>query len=93
MINEYVGPMNKIVGVNLTDTKDNWVNLVVTFNAANYNVCAKIFRENSKYGLNDGRISKLDISLGGVKIYNFDRGLDFDNAPKEVLDLVLKAFT
>lgn len=48
-------------------------------------------------GINSGRISKLQIRLWsdgkkGEVVYNYDRGLDFDNCPADVLAHILKKF-
>ena len=44
-----------------------------------YNYWVKHYEEESMYGINEGKISKMTIRKGGVEFYNFDRGLDFDN--------------
>ena len=44
-----------------------------------YEYWVKHFEEGSDYGINEGRISKLTIRKDGKEIYNYDRGLDFDN--------------
>jgi len=44
-----------------------------------YNYCAKVYDLPSEvYGINEGRISKLEIRKDGRILYNYDRGLDFD---------------
>ena len=48
---------------------------------------AQIFDELSRFGIDDGRVSRLVISKTGEwkglsgSLYNFDRGLDFDETP------------
>lgn len=37
---------------------------------------AKVYDEGSKYGIGGGRISKLQIKMHGVEVYNYDRGED-----------------
>lgn len=54
---------------------------------AGYRANAKVFDEGSTYGINEGRISKLEIFNGKTRVYNYDRGLDFDE-----LDATGKAF-
>ena len=45
-----------------------------------YSYCVKSYEEGSRFGINgDGRISKLEIRKDGKILYNYDRGLDFDN--------------
>lgn len=59
---------------------------------------AKVYDEPSQYGINNGRISKLVISKGdsfegmSETIYNYSRGLDFDETPSGLLQKVLLAF-
>ena len=45
-----------------------------TENGASY--CAKVYEQGSRYGIGGGRISKLQIKIHGVEIYNYDRGED-----------------
>lgn len=45
-----------------------------TANGAEY--CAKVYEQGSRYGIGGGRISKLQIKMHGVEIYNYDRGED-----------------
>jgi hypothetical protein len=60
---------------------------------------AKVYDEPSSYGIKGGRVSKLCISATdhweGLDncVYNYDRGLDFNKAPKGLLTKVLKAAT
>ena len=48
-----------------------------------YAICFKHFEEGSQYGINEGRISKLEIRKDGKILYNYDRGLDFDSLDKD----------
>jgi len=42
--------------------------------------CAKVFQEKSRFGINNGRVSKLSIMGSNNKIiYNYDRGIDIDS--------------
>jgi len=53
----------------------------------------KYYEKGSRYGINKGRDSKLWICKNGTELYNYDRGLDFDNLDsegKEVYELILK---
>lgn len=62
-------------------------------------VQAKVYDEPSMYGINDGRVSKLSISKTSKRdpnqnyfeqmCYNYDRGLDFDDAPKGLVDKIV----
>lgn len=62
-------------------------------------VRAKVYNLPSKFGINDGRVSKLAIGktdqvLQGQNFfdqicYNYDRGLDFNKAPKGLLKKVV----
>jgi len=56
---------------------------------------AKVFDTGSEYGIDNGRISKLQICKGdrwdhNTNIYNYDRGLDFDECPAGVLKMVME---
>ena len=44
-----------------------------------YQYWVKHFENGSDYGIGKGRISKLSIRKDGKEIYNYDRGLNFDN--------------
>ena len=62
-------------------------------------VLAKVYDEPSTYGINNGRVSKLAISKTDKRdptkayfpqiCFNYDRGLDFDNAPAGLVDKVV----
>ncbi|UUV46894.1 hypothetical protein [Bacillus phage vB_BanS-Thrax4] len=62
------------------EKNDNWVNGLV--NDGEFYFEAKLFEEGSIHGINEGRVSKLSISIGdswtGFKtcITNYDRGWD-----------------
>jgi hypothetical protein len=43
-----------------------------------YRYCMKRYETGSMYGVNEGRISKLEIRKGSTVLYRFERGLDFD---------------
>ena len=44
-----------------------------------YKYEVKHYSEGSQYGIEEGKISKLSIRKNGEWVYNYDRGLDFDN--------------
>lgn len=64
-------------------------------------VQAKIYDEPSKYGVNGGRVSKICIGKTDHFIpiqnsdfydqmcYNYDRGLDFDEAPPGLVNKII----
>jgi hypothetical protein len=59
-----------------------------------YKYWAKVYDEGSEFGINGGRISKLQIRKRGENhdLYNYDRGLDVPPANDEVaavLDIIL----
>ena len=39
---------------------------------------AKVYDEPSEYGINEGRISKLQIKIDGVAVAEYDRGWDLE---------------
>lgn len=45
---------------------------------------AKVYAESSEYGINEGRISKLDISKTGECLCRYDRGWDILPEGEEV---------
>ena len=60
-----------------------------------YKYEVKHYEEGSQYGINEGRVSKLSIRKDGKWVYNYDRGLDFDNldeAGKAVYAEILKQY-
>lgn len=55
----------------------------------------KHFDEPSFYGINEGRISKLEIRQNGRCVYNYDRELDIEPQTKEAeeaLFILIKKF-
>lgn len=55
---------------------------------------AKVYDTGSDFGIEGGRISKLNICKGerweaSLQVYNYDRGLDFDICPVDVLTDVM----
>jgi hypothetical protein len=43
----------------------------------------KYYETASEYGINRGKISKMSIRKDGKEIYNYERGLDFDDLDAE----------
>ena len=43
----------------------------------------KVYDEPSKFGINNGKISKLQLKQNGEIVANYDRGWDIYPAPKE----------
>jgi hypothetical protein len=78
-----------------------WRNGKIIHKLIEYWYQAKVYDSGSKFGINDGRVSKLSIyqvsgyedKRHGKMIYNYDRGLDFDRCPAEVLAAVLDAYS
>jgi hypothetical protein len=59
-----------------------------------YEYCAKVYDTGSEYGIDGGRVSKLQIKRGGTEIVAYDRGWDVEpvdygaeQALQHVLDL------
>jgi hypothetical protein len=53
---------------------------------------AKVYVGGSQFGINGGPVSKLSIyenKKGGNEVYNYERGLDFDRCPPDVLAAIL----
>ncbi len=58
-----------------------------------YRWYAKVYDVGSGWGIDGGRVSKLSISdSGDTEVYNYDRGLDFDNAPAGLVAKILALF-
>ncbi len=59
-----------------------------------YEYEAKVYDTGSKYGIDNGRVSKLWIQdpLTKIVVYSYDRGLDFDNAPVGLVDKILALY-
>lgn len=72
-----------------------WITAVIE----NRWVQAKVYDEPSDYGINNGRVSKLvvgktssrnpNVNFFKQMCYNYDRGLDFDKAPKGLIDKIV----
>jgi len=60
-----------------------------------YEFLVKHFENGSEYGIDEGRISKLEIRKGGKPLVNYDR--DWDKKPKDaevkaVYEIILKRY-
>ena len=69
-----------------------WKEAIIENKGKEYKVTFKQFEEDSVFGINGGRISKLTINKGKEKVANYDRGWDIeptDEDTKEVLELLL----
>lgn len=75
---------------------ENWVSGVI--NDGEYSFSSKLFDKGSIFGIDDGRVSKLAISIGSkwtgweACIVNYDRGWDIEPESakdKEVFDAVM----
>lgn len=56
---------------------------------------AKIYDEPSMFGIEEGRISKLNLRQDGKEVYNYDRGLDLPPQTPEAeiaLAILLKEY-
>lgn len=57
-----------------------------------YKYYAKVFPEGSEWGIDGGKISKLEIIRDDMRVYHYDRGLDVppvDEGAKLALDIIL----
>ena len=57
--------------------------------------CAKVYDETSNFGINEGRISKLELRKNSRIVYNYDRDLDIDCQTKKAefaLAILLKEY-
>ena len=72
---------------------DNWVGGELEYNGATYKVRAKVFDEPSRYGINNGRISKLWVKEDGYPVViDYDRGWVDGVSPynEDLLNFVMK---
>jgi len=60
----------------------NWT----TGTVGKFKFAIKHFEEGSEFGINDGRISKLEIRKDGKIVVNYDRGWDIRPKDKETKD-------
>lgn len=61
----------------------------------NFEYWVKSCDEPSIYGINEGRISKLNVRCGGSMVVNYDRGWDIEpetDADREVLAKILAQY-
>jgi hypothetical protein len=68
-----IDKLNSIVNINIID--ENWVTGTLTYRKKHYFFQMQIFRDKSKYGINEGRISRLHIK-GNYQTVSYDRGWD-----------------
>ena len=72
-----------------------WDKLIIHVNDKTFTAYAKHYDEPSKYGIDGGRISKLEIDDEHGTVVNYDRGWDIKpKTPEEAAayETVLKAF-
>jgi len=78
--------------INITDIGNGWREGV--YNGHFFQ--AKVYDLPSSFGINEGRVSKLGICSTSYfdhnhTVYNYDRGLDFNECPPGVLQAILEA--
>lgn len=52
-----------------------------------FRFCAKVYGAPSKYGINSGRVSKLEIKKGTIPVINYDRGWDIRPESDEIQEI------
>ncbi len=58
--------------------------------------CVKCFEKGSGWGINNGRISKLQIKINDVLVCNYDRGWDIEpinEVAEQALAILLKEYS
>lgn len=68
-----------------------WTNGIIN----GFDFCVKHFEEGSRFGINNGRISKLWIAKNGKVYANYDRGWDVrptDPEAKKVYDELIERY-
>lgn len=68
---------------------DAWVQGTIKNQNDTYEFYAKVFDEGSEYGINKGRVSKLQIRCGRMDIVSYDRGWDIK--PKTEYEPIYRA--
>ena len=53
-----------------------WTNGIIEIDGISVECCFKHFEESSVYGIDKGRISKLELKICGEIVANYDRGWD-----------------
>lgn len=92
--NEFIGNYKNVEKMTVIEINQNWI----TFIYDGHWVQAKVYSEPSSFGVDDSRISKLCIAPGrdfkglDEAIYNYDRGLDFDNTTSDIVKEILLIF-
>ena len=61
-----------------------WSKSYITIGKTRYYYCVKHYEEGSQFGINGGRISKMNIRRDNKTVYNYERGLDVPPADKEI---------
>lgn len=57
-----------------------------------YKVTVKVFEKGSQFGMDEApRISKMAIFNKGKQVFNYDRGLDFNELPSWTYKIIIKA--
>lgn len=72
-----------------------WTKGILEINGVNVEYYIKHFAEPSQYGIDGGRISKLQLRNGGYLVCNYDRGWDVEpvgDLAKEVVAKLIKKF-
>jgi hypothetical protein len=93
LLNEFAGSYQPVEGMTVIGPgcdrgQDNWVQGCVD----GYLYYAKVYAEPSEYGINGGRVSKLQVTKNGDVIFNFDRGPDVGNRNCSTVKKILRAF-
>ena len=55
-----------------------WKQGIINYNGKRYGYEIKVYDEGSEFGINGGRISKLEIRCKGEKVAHYDRGWDME---------------
>jgi hypothetical protein len=73
--------------------ESNWVSGKTSYNDIEYKWSAKLYDEPSTFGINDGRVSKLEVINSTERIIHYDRGWDIKPKKadhKNILRSILK---
>ena len=72
-----------------------WTNGVIKIEKTSVTFCVKHFEEPSEFGIDEGRISKLELRVKGKIVANYDRGWDIqptDDTVQKALQYVVRTY-
>jgi len=78
--------LKKVFSLFNLKSKTGWVKGTIT----GYTYCIKAYQNSSEFGINGGKISKLEIWKDGILLVNYDRDWDIQPSTIELAEIVKK---